>query len=195
MSSHGVSLCCPSNDFSGLSRASIRVPSTVSITTRLGSKIARLSWPGKSTVRRSFRVSAVKTTFLRKSPLLLTYQIPPVMDAATFIACTLFQRSRPPCASTASFSNSFTFMVRFLWWRDPECVPSHGCQEGGALIVGPKGVGRKDCRNIRKISLAEEIKVYLSERHMFVLVRASPENGLSPSGTRGNTLYDQELTA
>jgi hypothetical protein len=41
------------------------------------------------------------------------------------------------------------------------------------LIVGPKGVGRKDCRNILKISLAEEFKVYLSERHMFVLVMDS----------------------
>ena len=41
------------------------------------------------------------------------------------------------------------------------------------MIVGPKGVGRKDCRNILKISLAEEIKVYLSERHMFVLVMDS----------------------
>src|ERR1700687_947425 len=105
MSSHGVSLCCPSNDFSGLSRASMRVPSAVSITIRSGSKIDRLSWPGKSTVRRSVRVSAVNTTFLRKSPLLFTYQIPPVMDAATLIAFTLFQRSRPPCALTAN-SNS-----------------------------------------------------------------------------------------
>jgi hypothetical protein len=53
-----------------------------------GSKIARLSWSGTSTVRRSFCVSAVKTTFLRKSPLLLTYQMAPVIDAATLMACT-----------------------------------------------------------------------------------------------------------
>ena len=41
------------------------------------------------------------------------------------------------------------------------------------MIVGPKGAVRKTCRNIRKISLAEDIKVYLSERHMFVLVMDS----------------------
>src|ERR1700677_940793 len=106
MLSQGVSLRCPSNDFSGLPRASIRVPSTVSITIRLGSKTARLSWPGKSTVRRSLRVSAVNTTFLRKSPLPLTNQIAPVIDAATLIAFTLFQRSRPPWALTAKFNRS-----------------------------------------------------------------------------------------
>ena len=106
MSSHGVSLCCPSNDFSGLSRASMSVPFTVSITMRFGSKIARLSCPGKSTVRRSFRVSAVNTTFLRESPLPLTNQIAPVIDAATLIAFTLFQRSRPPCALTAKSNSS-----------------------------------------------------------------------------------------
>ena len=87
------------------------VPFSISITMRSGSKIARLSCPGKSTMRRSFRVSAVKTTFLRKSPFFLTCQIAPVMDAATLIAFTLFQRSRPPCAVTASSSKSFALVV------------------------------------------------------------------------------------
>src|ERR1700677_782162 len=106
MSSHGVSLCCPANDVSGSSRDSMSVPFTVSITMRFGSKIARLSCPEKSTVRRSFRVSAVNTTFLRTSPLPLTNQIAPVIDAPTLIAFTLFQRSRPPCALIAKSSSS-----------------------------------------------------------------------------------------
>src|ERR1700722_4526506 len=106
MSSHGVSLCCLANDFSGSSRASMSVPSTVSITMRFGSKIARLSCPEKSTVRRSLPGSGVNTTFLRESPLPLTNQIAPVIDAPTLIAFTLFQRSRPPCALTAKSNKS-----------------------------------------------------------------------------------------
>src|ERR1700724_1183041 len=71
------------------------------MTTRAGSKMERLSWPGKSVVRRSFFVSIVMMTSLRASPLLFTNQIAPVIDAATFTDFTLFQRSSPPCAFTA----------------------------------------------------------------------------------------------
>src|SRR5580658_8858292 len=122
MSSQGVSRCWPSKDFSGLSRASIRVPFAVSITMRVGVNTARLFWPGKSTVSRSLRASAVKTTFLRKSPLPFTYQMAPVIDAATLMDLTLFHRSRPPCAVTARSNSSFIFEVlRFfapmLYWR------------------------------------------------------------------------------
>src|ERR1700722_11397094 len=56
----------------------------------------------------------VSTTFLRKSGFPLTYQIPPVMDAATLIAFTLFQRSRPPCAFTATANSSFISIFLFL---------------------------------------------------------------------------------
>src|ERR1700678_1639454 len=114
MSSQGVSRCCPSKDASGLLRDSMRVPSTFPITMQLGSKIERLSCPGKSVTSRSTFVATVITTFLRASPLLFTNQIAPVIDAATFTDFTLFQRSRPPCAFTAKLSNSF---MRFPLFR------------------------------------------------------------------------------
>src|ERR1035438_5130147 len=107
MSSQGVSRCWPWKDSSGLARDSMSVPSTFSITTEFGSKIERLSCPGKSVTKRSAFVSTVITTSLRASPLLFTNQIVPVIEAATFTDFTLFQRLRPPCAVTAKSSNSF----------------------------------------------------------------------------------------
>jgi hypothetical protein len=71
-----------------------------------------------TSVTRSFPVSAVRMTFFRKSSLPLTHQIPPVMDAATLIALTLFHRARPPCASRASFRRSFIVCARFLLRSD-----------------------------------------------------------------------------
>src|ERR1700722_8913801 len=120
MSSHGVFSCCPSNEASGLSRASISVPLSVSMTTRSGSKIDRLSWPVKVMVTRSGPVSDVTTTFLRTSGLPFTYQIAPVIDAAASIVLTFCQRSRPPCALMARLSSSFmssSFQYRELRGR------------------------------------------------------------------------------
>src|SRR5271154_1474774 len=108
MSSHGVSLTCPSNDFSGSLRDSIALPLSFSITIRFGSKIERLSWPGNSVTTRSVFAFAVITTLFRQSGWLFTYQIAPVIEAAILTVLTLFQRSSPPCAFTARFNNSFT---------------------------------------------------------------------------------------
>src|SRR5580698_3126774 len=78
---------------------------------RVGTKVDRLSWPGKSVTRRSSFVSTVITISLRALPWPFTNQIAPVIEAATFTDVTLFQRSRPPWAFTAEFSNSFMLTV------------------------------------------------------------------------------------
>src|SRR5262249_8191600 len=106
-SSHGVNCSCPRNDASGSSRLSMIVPSRRLISTRLGSKNDRLSWPGKSPVTRSLFVSTSKITFFKYSGLLLTFHISPVPEAATVTAATLPQRSNPPCASTTKSNRSF----------------------------------------------------------------------------------------
>ena len=75
-----------------------------------------------------------------------TYQIPPVMEAATLIAFTLFQRSRPPCASTARFSNSFILIAPFSFrLRD-------GCERLRATIFAFRLITLDACRAVVPVS-------------------------------------------
>src|ERR1700689_1586273 len=150
MSSQGVSRCCPWKEASGLFRDSMRVPSTFSITMQFGSKIERLSCPGKSVTSRSTLVVTVITTLLRASPLLFTNQIAPVIDAATFTDFTLLQRSRPPCAFTARFSNSFMMFLSWFYWSElpRRCGLRHySCLYGGTHHVGDF-LGMRDHRRV-----------------------------------------------
>ena len=103
---------------------------------------------------------------------------------------------------------AYALGASFTAWALTRCISfrharvgAGGAAVGGITLVGVLMAG--GCFLIRCCG-SPMLAVYMSlfgsralgvGKPLTALVRASPENALSPSGTRGNTLYDQELTA